>query len=263
MKAFRCYVSAGCVALSATLCFIFSSCSSLDRTVVAPPEIAGAHYVGNTVCAECHTNIARAFPGSPHARFYKDDLAWAARSGCESCHGAGSEHVRVGGGRGKFIVNPGKDPASCFQCHVEIQGEFNLPVHHPIPEDRMNCIQCHDPHGREIFKPSRSLAMSRQNDTCGSCHRDQHRPFVFEHQALRQGCLTCHSPHGSINEKLLNDRDVNLCLKCHAQVQNPLQPNAIVIGKIDHTGYLKTGACFSAGCHSAVHGSNVNPMLLY
>ncbi len=263
MKELRCYVAAGSLGLLGLFCFLVSSCSSLDRTVIAPPEIAGAHYVGNPVCAECHTNIARVFPGSPHARFYKEDLSWAAKAGCESCHGPGSEHVRVGGGRSKFIVNPGKDPASCFQCHLEVHAQFSLPVHHPVPEERMNCVQCHDPHGRAIMKPARGLAMARLNETCGNCHREQYRPFVFEHQALRQGCTTCHNPHGSINEKLLVERDVNLCLKCHAQMQNPNSTQFIFIGKVDHTDFLKVGTCYSAGCHTAVHGSNVNPKLRY
>ena len=125
----------------------------------------------------------------------------------------------------------------------------------------MNCVQCHDPHGREILKPARGLAMARLNETCAECHREQARPFVFEHEALREGCTTCHTPHGSINAKLLVERDVNLCLKCHVQTQ--AVGGLIVIGKEDHTAYLQVGTCFSAGCHTAVHGSNVSPKLRY
>jgi predicted CXXCH cytochrome family protein len=88
---------------------------------------------------------------------------------------------------------------------------------------------------------------------------------VFEHEALREGCTTCHNPHGSINAKLLVERDVNLCLKCHAQLQAMSGPLAgeILIGKEPHTGYLRLGTCYSAGCHTAVHGSNVSPKLRY
>ena len=83
----------------------------------------------------------------------------------------------------------------------------------------MNCVQCHDPHGGDIFKPAGGLAMARQNESCAQCHRDQTRPFVFEHPAMREGCATCHNPHGSINHKMLVESDPNLCLRCHAQVQ--------------------------------------------
>ena len=41
------------------------SCATTERAVFAPPEIDGAHYVGNRTCADCHTNIARVFPAAP------------------------------------------------------------------------------------------------------------------------------------------------------------------------------------------------------
>jgi predicted CXXCH cytochrome family protein len=238
-----------------------SSCSTVSRTVLAPPEIEGANFVGNKTCADCHTNITRIFHASPHGRFYKDDVKWAGMTGCESCHGAGSKHVAAGGGRGKFIVNPGKDPASCFQCHLEVHAQLNLPHHHPVVENRMNCTACHDPHGHDIKKPAGGLAMARLNESCAECHREQARPFAFEHEALRDGCTVCHSPHGSINAKLLTERDNNLCLKCHAQVQ--ATAGQIIIGKLDHSSYMRRGTCWSAGCHTAIHGSNISPRMLY
>ena len=33
---------------------LLSSCTGVTRSVVAPPEIEGATFVGNKVCAECH-----------------------------------------------------------------------------------------------------------------------------------------------------------------------------------------------------------------
>ena len=50
----------------------------------------------------------------------------------------------------------------------------------------MNCIQCHDPHGMDIMKPAGGLALSRGNETCAQCHREEARPMVFEHPALRE-----------------------------------------------------------------------------
>ena len=245
--------------LLATL--LVNSCSTLPRTVFAPPEIPGASYVGNQACFECHTNYVRMFPASPHARVRIQGAALPGQGGCESCHGPGSKHVEAGGGRGKFIVNPGRDATACFNCHLEVQAEFSLPQHHPVIERKMNCIQCHDPHGTDIFKPAGGLAMARLNQSCAQCHRDQSRPFVFEHEALREGCIVCHQPHGSINAKMLVERDNNLCLKCHAQQQGT--SGQFFIGKVDHTFNLKLGTCWSAGCHTAVHGSNFSPRQFY
>ena len=242
--------------------FAFVSCSSVGRTVVTPALIEGATYAGNKSCYECHTNYTRAFASSPHARVHLEGAKMAGETGCESCHGPASKHIAAGGGRGKFILNPGKDPQSCLACHVQTHAEFRLPQHHPLLEGRMNCVQCHDSHGRDLMKPAGlGLGMARLNESCGECHREQAQPRVFEHRALWEGCTTCHNPHGSVNSKLLIQRDLNLCLKCHAQVAG--HAGQFAIGKIDHTAFVRQGACWSAGCHPSVHGSNVSPHLHY
>jgi predicted CXXCH cytochrome family protein len=246
------------------LALLVNSCSTAGRTEVDPPMIQGATFVGDKVCLDCHAKIARVFPSSPHARLHPDTGKMPGQYGCESCHGPASKHVAAGGaGREKQIVNPGKDPRACFQCHLDINAEFHLPQHHPVTEGKMNCAQCHDPHGLDIMKPSHGLAMARLNESCAECHREQTRPFVFDHPAMREGCTTCHNPHGSINAKLLTIRDANLCLRCHAQVQGPGAGGGFYIGNVDHSGYLRYGACWTAGCHASIHGSNVQPYYFY
>lgn len=256
-------------ALTATLvalvlAALLNSCSSVPATVELLPTIPGATYVGSRACADCHAQYVRRFPASPHARAHFADAPGGRVSGCESCHGPGSLHVAAGGGRGKFIINPGRDPSACFACHLETRGEFSLAHHHPVASGQMNCVQCHDPHGMDIFKSSGGLAMARENETCAACHREQTRPFVFEHEAMREGCTTCHNPHGSVNRKLLVQADANLCLRCHAQNQGVAGGTGVVmIGAVDHTAFLSRATCWTAGCHTAVHGSNVDPRLQY
>jgi predicted CXXCH cytochrome family protein len=257
------------VALAAcvgALVALLDSCATEDNTVAAPLPIQGATYVGDKVCADCHANITRAFPASPHARLHLDSPGMPGQSGCESCHGPGSKHVALGGSgsRDRFIINPGKTAQACFTCHLDVNAQFHLPRHHPVLEGRMNCVDCHDPHGMDIMKPAGGLGMSRLNESCARCHPEQTRPVIFEHPALREGCASCHDPHGSINEKLLTIRDSNLCLRCHAQVRGPaVASGRIFIGNIDHTGFVRLGTCWSAGCHTAVHGSNVQPFYFY
>ena len=264
MKRGRIITGAIALGLAGSMVAALNSCSTAPATLVAPPAIPGATFVGNKTCAECHSAITRGFPSSAHARIHLQDAHAAGQTGCESCHGPASLHVSGGGGRGKFIVNPGKDPAACFECHRQEQAEFQLPQHHPVLEKKMNCAQCHDPHGSDILKPAGGLAMARLSQACAQCHREQTRPFVFEHPALREGCTVCHNPHGSVNAKLLIQRDLNLCLRCHAQVQGTsVARGQIYIGNIPHTDYLRMGACWSSGCHTAVHGSNVDVRLRY
>jgi predicted CXXCH cytochrome family protein len=256
---------AGLVLVASAGVLLLDSCSTTDRTMVVPLQIEGATFVGNKACADCHENITRVFPSSPHARLHSEIGQMAGQNGCESCHGPGSKHIAmVGrGGLDKFIINPGKDPQACLQCHLETQAEFHFPQHHPVLEGKMNCVQCHDPHGMDIMKPAGGLAMARLNETCAQCHREQAKPVVYEHAAMREGCTVCHSPHGSINAKMLTAPDSNLCLPCHAQVPGPGAGKRIYIGGRDHTSSVAFGSCWSAGCHAAVHGSNIQHSLLY
>jgi len=236
-----------------------NSCSTDDRTIDVPLAIPGAHEAGNKACMDCHAEIVRRFPSSPHARVHPASLG-QDNAGCESCHGPGSKHIEAGGGF-KFIINPGKNPEACLQCHLSARSEFQSLHHHPVLEGRMNCVQCHDPHGSDIFKPAGGLAMARHNESCAQCHREQTRPVLFEHPALREGCTICHNPHGSVNRKLLTESDPNLCLRCHAQRAGA--QGQIYIGNSLHTTYMKMGTCWTAGCHTAVHGSNVDVRLRY
>jgi len=242
---------------------IFLISCATSRPIVVPLEIPGAYYVGNQVCFQCHAQIARGFDASPHARLILEATNLAGGAGCESCHGPGSKHVETGGA--KFIINPGKEPDACFRCHLQTRGEFQLPQHHPVIEGHMACGQCHDPHGGDIFKAAdNGLAMARLNENCAGCHREQTRPVVFEHPAMREGCVTCHNPHGSINRMMLKQPDNNLCLRCHAQVQGPSVPRGeFYIGATPHAALMQMGSCWAAGCHSAVHGSDVDIRLRY
>ena len=90
------------------MALLLDSCSTEDRTMDAPPVIAGAHEVGNKACLDCHAPIVQRFPSSPHARVHLAGLGQEGDTGCESCHGPGSKHIAAGGGA-KFIINPGKD----------------------------------------------------------------------------------------------------------------------------------------------------------
>jgi predicted CXXCH cytochrome family protein len=239
---------------------LFVSCSSLQRAVIAPPTIPGATFVGNGQCELCHEDTVKEFAFSPHARLHVPGMDDGS-SGCEACHGPGSKHVDEGGGKGVFIVNAGKHPEACLNCHLEKQAEFSMPFRHPVMEGKMSCSSCHDPHGGDIMKPA-GQALARVNDTCMSCHREQSATHVFEHEALREGCVTCHAVHGSTNKKMLVENNNNLCLKCHAQLQTA--DGTIEIGDSGgHSSRTNVGTCWSSGCHDAVHGSNMNSHLRY
>ena len=112
-----------------------------------------------------------------------------------------------------LLAAAGKEKVERF-VHISSTAVYGIPDHHPLKEGRMTCTTGHDPHGEDPKKPKK-LSVARLNDACAQCHREQTRPHVYEHQAVREGCTTCHNIHGSINPKMLTERDNTLCLKCH------------------------------------------------
>ncbi len=252
------------------------SCRTVKRQAVMLPNVPGAKYIGSEQCDMCHSDIYRGFQTADHAHLMARGTN-ALNVGCESCHGPASLHADSGGdvnppssftaGRSqnasygaRIEVTPARATETvCYTCHADVRGQFNLPSHHPVPEGKMSCTTCHSPHKGSILIAGGTSLLS-ENEGCLQCHAAQRGPFVFEHQALRDGCTVCHTVHGSVNAKMLTVRDANLCLKCHfQQVSN----GRILIGGKDHTGSLQQGTCWTAGCHEAIHGSRVSPSLRF
>jgi predicted CXXCH cytochrome family protein len=264
-----------CVALLALLSMV-PSCETVHRAVVELPQVPGAKYIGSKECEQCHDKIYREFATADHARLIAPGPN-AINAGCESCHGPCSLHSDSGGevkppysfaaGRpttssygARIDVEPPRSAeTACFQCHMDVRGQFNLPSHHPVPEGRLKCTDCHPPHSGSAYIGGGTALLSA-NESCFRCHPSQRGPYVFEHEASREGCTICHVPHGSVNAKMLTVRDANLCMKCHFQ---QVSGGRLLIGGSDHTLRVQEGTCWSAGCHEAVHGSRVSPSLRF
>jgi predicted CXXCH cytochrome family protein len=239
----------------------FLACQTTDRRVLAVPQTAGAEFMGTEDCMLCHEDLGRDFANTAHARLMVDEDT-GIELGCESCHGPGSLHSMAGEGR-HLIHNPGRSPEACLQCHIHVQGSFALPHSHPVADgSRVACIDCHDPHGESGADMLAHGIHTAEAASCAECHPAQAGPFVFEHEAMRDGCSACHMPHGSPNPKMLKVANAGLCLQCHFTER---RQNAIMIGGVDHTGFgfMQQGSCWTSGCHEAVHGSHVNGSLRY
>ncbi|MEO8616102.1 MAG: cytochrome c3 family protein [Luteolibacter sp.] len=245
--------------------------------MMAPPSIAGAEFIGSEACSECHEKVTRDFRTADHAKLQAKGKN-AVNMGCESCHGPGSKHKESGGEAGT-IVNPRKSPETCFQCHLDKKAEFSMPYSHPVLSGKMSCSDCHNPHKGNAIKGG-GTQLQGKNETCAECHKAQVGPFVFAHDAVKEGCSSCHSPHGSVNQKMLTERNATLCLKCHFDSHSGLGKNAggdVISGQMgpsgshgpvgatggSATGRFNQGTCWSAGCHEGVHGSNTNVELRF
>jgi predicted CXXCH cytochrome family protein len=134
----------------------------------------------------------------------------------------------------------------CGSCHQREVNEFRLNFHHPVPEGRMVCSDCHDVHpSKAANKKVRVI-----KEMCVTCHAEKSGPFAFEHDPVAgwtgEGCTECHRPHGSHNPRLLKAFSRGLCNQCHTDKGNNHYPGQ---------------SCWNVGCHVAVHGSNTDVWL--
>lgn len=129
----------------------------------------------------------------------------------------------------------------CGQCHGPQAAEFRLATHHPVPEGRMECSDCHATHPTTKERTKKWT----DRDACVKCHADFAGPFVFEHDPVAghtgEGCVECHKPHGSHNNKMLNSFSRGVCAQCHTEKLSQHYPGQ---------------TCWNSGCHVAPHGSN-------
>jgi predicted CXXCH cytochrome family protein len=160
---------------------------------------------------------------------------------------ASAAAVEIPGQDSNLLKAP--QPQLCFSCHSDVKPAFSQPFHHKVNEGLMQCTDCHDPHG--TFGNTQLRSTADQNMICTKCHTETRGPFVFEHAAVKaEGCLGCHSPHGSQNARLLNVPNINqMCNQCHSPVA------ADTIHGMG-AGSAEVQSCI--GCHTMIHGSNVN-----
>jgi DmsE family decaheme c-type cytochrome len=200
------------------------------------------------MCLTCHQKDARRshWEGSVHQT---NDVA------CSSCHQVHNAHDKV---RDKVT-----QPEVCFACHKEQRTQVMKPSHHPIPEGKMGCSDCHNAHGSVGPK---LMKRDSVNDTCYTCHMEKRGPFVHVHEPVAEDCGNCHNPHGTTAENLLKARPPFLCHQCHtphggqvAQIAGSGQTSA----QISPTTSGKSGINYTmargcVNCHTQVHGTN-NP----
>ncbi len=255
-----------------------------------------------TTCGNCHADFQGSWAATKHAQAYntlnsnsgKQDSCFGCHtvngrgnsaSGttagwdgvkdavyhdvqCESCHGAGLQHVD-GIGQGNLIrplAKLGMDATgNCGDCHTG--------THHPFVEE---------------WKASRhaNLNTGRASDpSCVGCHEargalakwgfdvnyvEKSNPTAYQPPAT---CATCHDPHGSGNPNQLRfpvtskDPEQNLCIKCHLRRGEPEPPStvkphapqgAMLLG---YAGWRPPGFVYDTALIYGSHATDKNPKL--
>jgi DmsE family decaheme c-type cytochrome len=192
-------------------------------------------------CLACHKGGQRLhWPGSTHA---------TNKLSCSDCHN----------GMAKFSANGLlKKPSiteTCYTCHAQQRAEFRKRSHMPVPEGKMSCVDCHNPHG-STTRPL--LKADSVTETCYTCHAERRGPFLWEHAPVRENCMNCHFPHGSNQDKLLQVARPFLCQQCHGNVQHPstLYNASQTVGGGGSALNSRVLGRSCQNCHSQIHGSN-------
>lgn len=216
-----------------------------EETMVNP-KTELAVKAADKVCLSCHEKTGEQMHASlsQHSR---------AGVGCVDCHSVhpSEKTAAIAQKSGHGTMMPAGTDA-CLKCHSNVGAEFAMPSRHRLHEGAMSCSSCHNVHGSENARQVRNEG----KEQCLTCHTDKRGPFMFEHEAGNlDGCIACHAPHGSAGNHMLKMRDTrSLCVSCHSKE----------VGKYVPHGRASTstmGDC--QRCHSAIHGSNVDPYLLH
>ena len=202
----------------------------------------------NEACLTCHQQDAKRshWEGSAHQT---KDVA------CTSCHQIHTANDKV--------RNKKTQPEVCYTCHKEQRAQMSKPSHHPVPEGKMGCSDCHNSHGSVGPK-----LMKRDSvvETCYTCHMEKRGPFVHNHEPVSEDCGNCHNPHGTVVENLLKVRAPFLCHQCHTPhggfipqllgAQATANTNTATQSGKSTTNLTQGRSCMN--CHTQVHGTN-NP----
>jgi len=203
-----------------------------ERAIVDFDQSPDSAFTG--ICLNCHRSIAtfNEFASNMHAN---------SKVYCSSCH---DPHAN------KFKFAMLRKPANdlCASCHKGVYSQFESGLSaHPVKKDDFFCTDCHNPHNSE-----RSMLVREGiSKTCGGCHEYTRQSYVFPHiseytDPAEEACLYCHNPHASGTNNLLRFSGRTLCLTCHS----------------DKAMHMPGATCWTAGCHSQIHGSNDNPMFV-
>ncbi|MEK7232903.1 MAG: cytochrome c3 family protein [Elusimicrobiota bacterium] len=136
---------------------------------------------------------------------------------------------------------------TCLKCHKKQKADMRLASHHPLPEGKMACVSCHNPHGGI----EGNLKADSSEELCARCHVEKVGPFANEHPPVADSCLNCHLPHGSANDKLLKQAPPYLCVSCH---KFPHTTTLNGFTGVSLSREEQRGSCMD--CPKEIHGSD-------
>ena len=189
------------------------------------------------ICLKCHSAAS-----TPNLTSWNASVHALNDVSCFDCH-------KLHKGPQQKVSRKEQDEL-CTGCHIQTKMEFNNFSHHPVPEGKMTCTDCHDPH---LSTNQANLKGVTQKALCTRCHMEYQGPFVYEHADVTENCGNCHKPHGSPNDPLLNVSQPFLCMQCHSGHHGALSDQ----GTLSSTEMKQAFFTRCTDCHSSIHGTDV------
>lgn len=203
-------------------------------------------FSGSQTCLNCHKG-----EDFDDWSFSHHNSADVNCSSCHAVHTSSEQKVKKA------------TPDLCYDCHSDVRAASFMPSHHPIAEGKIDCENCHNPHGGSVSLTSENTG----RELCFSCHPEKEGPFVYEHAPVNEDCMACHTPHGSVTDNLLIQSEPGLCLNCHAMhfhaniegvdgaFSVPLAPERAGYSTPDAWKRGMLTKCTQ--CHSEIHGTDL------
>jgi DmsE family decaheme c-type cytochrome len=203
--------------------------------LLSVPAAAEPTFAGSAACRSCHPNIVVNYFRNPHFKTQTMGGQPPELSGCEGCHGPGSDHIASKGDRTQIVafslIQPKQVLDNCLRCHSESLGRAQIRrSQHSLAQ--VACNSCHSIHRSATPK---FLLAKQQRDVCYGCHANVRAQFSqpSKHRVNEgfMNCTDCHNPHGAqapnwamgarprmVDASLGNEEP---CLKCHTDKRGP------------------------------------------
>lgn len=192
---------------------------------------AGCHFTGFSLSGSDGAGWRASAVADPLGAFdYDDDgRLEEINTGCESCHGPGSEHLESGARRDRIVspglLTPGREVQICGSCHSRPSGlggggtEAPLSSDGRMPRPGIRRADVFESHTARPHAPASAFWPSGHSSQPHQQAEDFLRTTMYRNGSELMTCSSCHDPHGSDDhpselrfDPTLNDG----CTSCHS-----------------------------------------------